>query len=79
MTLVVGFCQKWGFPKLGEPFEGSQCQDDGIWGSILRSPILGNYQILSNFRPQATRKGNFTLMSTYLLVLSRERGNIIPT
>ena len=34
MTLVVGFCQRWGFPKLGVPFEGSHCQDDMVFGGL---------------------------------------------
>ena len=34
-----------GFRRLGVPFSGSQNTGSSIWGSILGSPVLGNYQI----------------------------------
>ena len=37
--------QNGGFPKLGVPFWGSDKRDHSILGSLLGSPILGNYQI----------------------------------
>ena len=61
------------FPKLGVPFRGPNNKDYSILGSILGSPILGNYHIYIHIYIYGTPPH----VPTPLLLYIRNTGNRI--
>ena len=59
----------WGFPKLGVPFWGPYNGDFGRFGSMLESPILGNYHVSNPLSP-ALLKIRESVSSLLLLSIS---------